>query len=431
MRNLHDVCRAFQFKQWWTFRTKQTLWGDFLKAKYCQRSHPVSKKWDTGESLTWKHMLFIRQKMEQHIHWRLQAGECSFWWDNWLGTGPLSHHNSRCSRFSNIKVADFWDNGGWNWRKLVKHAPASQLSSIMATAVPQQQHKQDQAIWKLSSDGKFNCSTAWEEIRHKKPRNKFNSLLWHNFIPFKSSFLVWRMLKGKLPTNEKLTNFGIEPSPCFCCFDRAGMDTIDHTFNSGPFAAGVWKSFTAGAGLQADQAPLQAKLRQWWTARPRNEGHQLLLQATPVFIVWNLWKNICACKYGGTSTNISRVKYAVYKDTFKMLKMAFPHINWPGSWAALVQKAENCKHEIKVSMVTWNRPSEQWIKINTDGSALTNPGQTGAGGILRDKEGKMVMAFATPLGEGTNNTAEAEAVLFGLSWALELGHRNILIELDA
>ena len=48
MRNLHDVCRAFQFKKWWIFRTMQTLWGDFLKAKYCQRSNPVSKKWDSG-----------------------------------------------------------------------------------------------------------------------------------------------------------------------------------------------------------------------------------------------------------------------------------------------------------------------------------------------------------------------------------------------
>ena len=114
-----------------------------------------------------------------------------------------------------------------------------------------------------------------------------------------------------------------------------------------------------------------------------------------------------------------------------MMKNAFPFINWPSHWTALITTSERCKHEIKVWKVAWNRPPEEWIKLNTDGSALTNPGQTGAGGILRDKEGKMVMAFATPLGEGTNNTAEAEAVLFGLSWALELGHRNILIELDA
>ncbi|XP_069145607.1 uncharacterized protein [Solanum lycopersicum] len=133
-------------EQWWIFQTKQTLWGDFLRAKYCQRSNPVSKKWDTGESLTWKHMLVNRQQVEQHIHWRLQAGNCSFWWDKWLGTGPLAQHTSNSNRFNNSTIADFWGNEEWNWSKLVEHSPVSQLSSIMATKIPHQQHMPDQAV---------------------------------------------------------------------------------------------------------------------------------------------------------------------------------------------------------------------------------------------------------------------------------------------
>lgn len=35
----------------------------------------------------------------------------------------------------------------------------------------------------------------------------------------KYSFLVWRALRGKLPTNDKLTSFGVEPARCICwCF---------------------------------------------------------------------------------------------------------------------------------------------------------------------------------------------------------------------
>ena len=41
------------------------------------------------------------------------------------------------------------------------------------------------------------------------------------------------------------------------------------------------------------------------------------------------------------------------------------------------------------------------------------------------------MAFATSLDEGSNNKAETEASLFGLVWALELGYRNIIMELDS
>ena len=431
MRNLHDICKSFQFKQWWTFRTKHTLWGDFLKAKYCQRSNPVSKKWDTGESIAWKHMLATRQQGEQYIQWQLNSGNCSFWWDNWLGTGSLAQHTNRNIRFNNSKVADFWENGNWNWRKLEEQAPTTHLTNIMATAIPSQQQKPDQAVWRLDSHGKFSCHSAWEEIRSKKPKNRFFNLLWHNSIPFKASFLLWRAIKRKLPTNEKLTNIGIEPSHCFCCIDRAGMDSIEHIFNSGQFASRVWSFFAASAGLEIEQPSIQARLRQWWAVRPRNSGHQLMLQATPIFVCWNLWKNRCACKYGGKATNISRVKYAIYKDTFKMLKNSFPHIQWPANWTALIQKIENCKHDIKVHKVGWNKPPEDWVKINTDGSALNNPGKIGAGGIIRDKDGKLLMAFAVPLGEGSNNKAEVEAALFGLQWATELGHTNIIMELDS
>ena len=54
MKNLKDACKAFQLKQWWIFRTKQTLQGDFLKAKYGKRSNPISKKRDSRDLLSWK-----------------------------------------------------------------------------------------------------------------------------------------------------------------------------------------------------------------------------------------------------------------------------------------------------------------------------------------------------------------------------------------
>ena len=105
----------------------------------------------------------------------------------------------------------------------------------------------------------------------------------------------------------------------------------------------------------------------------------MLLQATPIFIYWNLWKNRCACKYRGKKTNISKVKYAVYKDNFKMLNGAFPHLQWPSRWSDLIQKSKKCMHDIKVNMVKWLKPSNQCLKVNTDGSALVNPSRLRVG----------------------------------------------------
>ncbi|XP_015078408.1 uncharacterized protein LOC107022255 [Solanum pennellii] len=379
MRNLKDVCKAFQFKQWSIFRSKKTLWGDFLKAKYCQSSNPVSKKMATKDSLTWKKLLINRPQVEQHIQWKLQAGNCSFWWDNWLRSGPLANFTSSSNRLNNAKVADFWEEGRWSWRRLLEQAPANQLSNILTT--------------------KISPSSIYQIRQFGSPTNMVASIV-HQL-------------------GKRLEKKG------------SGTDSIAHIFSSGKFAATVWSSFAATAGMLPDCSSLQTLLQQWWVVKPRNAAHKTLLQATPIFICWNLWKNRCAAKYGGKTTNINRVKYAIYKDNYKMLTNAFPQVKCPAKWAELIQMCERCVHDIKVNTVTWIRPKDQWIKVNTDGSAINNPGRLGAGGILRDKSGRLVMTFTKPLGEGTNNRAEIEAAIFGLTWALELGYRNIILELDS
>lgn len=87
----------------------------------------------------------------------------------------------------------------------------------------------------------------------------------------------------------------------------------------------------------------------------------------------------------GKATIISRVKYAIYKDNYKMLKTAFHQVKWSAKWIDLIQKSEKCVHDIKVSIVKLLKPEDQLLKVYTDGSALTNPGRQGACGIPRDK----------------------------------------------
>ncbi|KAG5606154.1 hypothetical protein H5410_027646 [Solanum commersonii] len=160
--------------------------------------------------------------------------------------------------------------------------------------------------------------------------------------------------------------------------------TIEHTFNNGQFATYVWKSFAEAAGITTDHSSLPQLIIQWWSAKYNNEAQKLLLQATPIFICWNLWKNHCASKYGGKSSNVSRVKYAIYKDNYKLMNTISPQIKWPSIWKELFQLGEHCIHDTKVILIKWIKPPDRWVKINTDGSALSNPSRIGVGGILRD-----------------------------------------------
>ncbi|WMV32529.1 hypothetical protein MTR67_025914 [Solanum verrucosum] len=79
----------------------------------------------------------------------------------------------------------------------------------------------------------------------------------------------------------------------------------------------------------------------------------------------------------------------------------------------------------------WKTPIYNRYKLNTDGSAIPNPGKIGGGGILRDDQGSMVYAFAVPLGEGTNNQVEIQAAIFGLNWCIQHGYNCIILEVDS
>ncbi|WMV07509.1 hypothetical protein MTR67_000894 [Solanum verrucosum] len=253
----------------------------------------------------------------------------------------------------------------------------------------------DEAIWTPADSGQFSISSAWEIIRKKQAKDLINTIIWHKNVPFKVSFFIWRALRSKLPTNEKLASFGIEPVNCYCCH-RPGRDDIDHILVSGNFANHIWKVHTALLGIEHSYTTLRCLLMKWKSSQHSSEVHKLLHQALPILICWNLWKNRCSAKYGGKQSSIGRVK-----------------------------------HELKVIPVGWDKPIMGLYKLNTDGSALTNPGKIGGGGILRDGQGNLVYAYAIPLGFGTSNKAEIQTAAYGVNWCVQHGYKKIILDVDS
>lgn len=71
------------------------------------------------------------------------------------------------------------------------------------------------------------------------------------------------------------------------------------------------------------------------------------------------------------------------------------------------------------------------LMIYTDGAARGNPGESGAGVVLKTPEGEEVGRFGRYLGRMTNNHAEYQAVLLGLQHAQEFGASEITILSDS
>lgn len=166
-------------------------------------------------------------------------------------------------------------------------APQCQLANFQATDIHITHGIPSHGIWNPCKDGKFISWSESNSIREKRSTSIFNSIVWHNCIPLKVSFLLWRVLRGKIQTNGTLTGFVIDPVNYFLC-KRSGLDTIQHTFNIGYFATHIRRSFAAMAGIKPHHTSLTHLLMQWWTTRHKNVVQRLLLQAAPILFCWNL-----------------------------------------------------------------------------------------------------------------------------------------------
>ena len=82
-------------------------------------------------------------------------------------------------------------------------------------------------------------------------------------------------------------------------------------------------------------------------------------------------------------------------------------------------------------LIRWHTHPYPFLKLNTDGSALGNPGLTGAGGVLRDHWGRWISGFSLHVGLVKNNMAELAAVRQGLEMAWNMGFKFLQLKLDS
>jgi len=74
---------------------------------------------------------------------------------------------------------------------------------------------------------------------------------------------------------------------------------------------------------------------------------------------------------------------------------------------------------------------EKSLRLFTDGASRGNPGEAGAGIVVIDDGGRELIAQGKYLGACTNNVAEYQALLLGLTEASRLGDGTIDIFLDS
>jgi ribonuclease HI len=88
-------------------------------------------------------------------------------------------------------------------------------------------------------------------------------------------------------------------------------------------------------------------------------------------------------------------------------------------------------HAVRSDNHIWSSPPSSWVKLNTDASFIgcTKPG--GAGAVVRDSNGRVLLAACTPLPRcADTEDAEAKAALVGIRLIQGMGYERVILELD-
>lgn len=93
--------------------------------------------------------------------------------------------------------------------------------------------------------------------------------------------------------------------------------------------------------------------------------------------------------------------------------------------------APNLPKAPTVIEVIWEAPSYNWIKCNTDGSALGTSGVAACGGIFRDKSAAIVGCFSLNIGVSFALNAELMGAIVAIETAYARGWHHLWLECDS
>ncbi|XP_027158457.1 uncharacterized protein LOC113760083 [Coffea eugenioides] len=228
-RSFKDMARAFAAKLWWRLRLGDSIWAEFMHAKYIKGIHPSEASAMRSTDI-WRRIEAIRPIVEQNIRWCLGKGLVDFWKDRWVLHEPLESVVGR-SEGPLFLVSEFITRDGWDEMRLAQWVSGFVIHAIKD--IPLDLSQKDRMVWLPSPTGCFSVKSAWEVLRQRRHQSLVDSLLWPSVLPAKMSFFAWRLVRNFLPLNVTLRSRGLSfLSRCGCC--DLEEEALLHVFLTGP-----------------------------------------------------------------------------------------------------------------------------------------------------------------------------------------------------
>eukprot|EP00253_Pinus_taeda_P013290 PITA_13290 len=410
---------AMGFKiTWRIFNEKGSWWTEVLKRKYLNRiNNNILSETITDRQCT----LWMAEANLKTLF------DISLWDQNyWVGWRSLSLPNGTSNLWDDLKLS------------LIGSTPTNRLSD-------------DKFVWDPNG-GSYTVKEGYKALQNSTTSNNWHlyKTAWRTESLPKVKLFNWTLLHGKILTSENLRKKGIQ-GPSICCMCRGAEERSDHLFIDCPVARSCWKLITSP--LNIGDLPNQISLLQkgWGKSFPYANKNMNLAKRMwnniPSNLCWQIWIARNKCIFNNKKPSISsilakttalitetveangisqadseltddRVKEWMWRFNYETRAKnnaitGFGHSDW---------KLRGTRDEVN----NWIQNQKRYT-LHFDGASKNNPGRAGAGGTIRDPQGKTIVTYEWGLGTMSNNKAEAYSLLLGTSIAKNLDIQNLLV----
>ncbi|XP_042487332.1 uncharacterized protein LOC122067568 [Macadamia integrifolia] len=255
--------------------------------------------------------------------------------------------------------------GDFEWK--IPYDQSNMMHGIMEKAkeIPLPRYDcEDMCVWSPNLDGNFIVQSAWDKLRRKKATVAWGALVWCKKLQPRLSIFGWRLMHEKLPTDWDVM--------------RKGQDSL--------------QSFM-----------------KWWMRKIK------LIALKEVWIISfiiaeHIWKERNGRRFEDRQRQSRYVLDMIKEDIRESILEVKNVVGSVANFLSCRRLGFNIintgiKHPLEVFRC---KPPTGWVKFNFDGSSLMNPDCAGAGGIMRDHNGRCLWSFSMYLGVKEIYEAEVE-----------------------
>ncbi|GKU96985.1 hypothetical protein SLEP1_g10165 [Rubroshorea leprosula] len=376
IRASSEVNQAAMAKLHWRMITEvQKPWAKAFISKY--KIDPPYHNFSRSSSPICKDISKGKDIVEKGISWVPRDGsKINFWQDRWILKeslcsvfyGPFRPHDL------DITVKDLlFPDGKWNFDAVAYPLPQDIIQKIVAIAFQRHSAEQDSFRWNSSANGKISMKSAYFVAKNIQWTQMEDwSWIWNICTIPKIKYFLWLVMHGRILTFDTLAQWGVvSDNRCPRC--RNGPETLTHIFRECQYAALFWSSIIPQSISTYNQ---NLDFKSWIKV---NVGVHNSLPSSSTwptvfsYAVWSIWYSRNQFVHDNKHISIFDLKCSTLDRAQEFIRLEPALTTFPPK---------------TIVSVGWSPPSPGFAKLNTDGSALTNPELWAIGDGLEIAAGK-------------------------------------------